>query len=398
MPRRTHRDPTIGERIKTRRELRGWSLRFAADRAGIAHTTWSRIEQGVISADNRFTLMDIATALECPVSDLAGHPAASVDPAIAGADAQVPGIFNALMEVAADEPSDRPAKPAAQLMRDLDLVRDLYRRCDHAGIVRLLPDLLLDVHAASTGGESRIVLGYAVQLHLITMATLKHMGRPAEAWIAAERGREAAIRLESPVAVAVAEFGRTCAATAADGYKRSYSLAQRGIEALTPHLEEEHALEALGLLTLRVGFAACGMRRQNEATEALDEAQRIAQRTGETNLWDMYFGPSNVATWRMGIEVDAGDPGRAVEIAGTVNPGTFGAPVRQSVFYLDTARALTRMRRNQEAERTLLIAERMAPQRVRRMPLAFETARHLLQHGRPSTQLRGLCERLGVPL
>ena len=76
MARRTLSDPAIGERIRDRRNLLGYSIRFAADRAAISHTTWSRIERGLVSADNRFTLAAIAEALRCPVGALtkAPHP------------------------------------------------------------------------------------------------------------------------------------------------------------------------------------------------------------------------------------------------------------------------------------------------------------------------------------
>jgi hypothetical protein len=46
----------------------------------------------------------------------------------------------------------------------------------------------------------------------------------------------------------------------------------------------------------------------------------------------------------------------------------------------------------------LLTAERMAPQRLR-IPLVIETARSLLERARRGagwTELRGLCERLGI--
>jgi pimeloyl-ACP methyl ester carboxylesterase len=67
-------DPSIGERIRARRLIRGWSVRHAADRAGVSHATWSRIERGRQAADNRFMLADVAAALECSPADLAGVP------------------------------------------------------------------------------------------------------------------------------------------------------------------------------------------------------------------------------------------------------------------------------------------------------------------------------------
>src|SRR3954462_12711352 len=91
-------DPTIGERIRARRLLRGWSLRFAASRAGISHATWSRIERGLQAADNRFMLADIAAALECSPAELAGTPVPATDRAAVAAHAAVHGLRQALVD------------------------------------------------------------------------------------------------------------------------------------------------------------------------------------------------------------------------------------------------------------------------------------------------------------
>jgi hypothetical protein len=110
------------------------------------------------------------------------------------------------------------------------------------------------------------------------------------------------------------------------------------------------------------------------------------------------FGPTNINFWRIAMEADGASPGRAVEIARTTNPRLIGKPSRQAAFYLDTARALARVRKGPEALRMLLTAERLAPQRMR-SPLVRETARGLLEQARRGsglTELRGLCERLGV--
>ncbi|MGC9670090.1 helix-turn-helix domain-containing protein [Planosporangium sp. 12N6] len=400
MPRRAGDNPGVSERIRTRRQLRGWSVRHAADRAGISASTWSRIERGLRTVDNRFMLADIANALGCSVADLTGQPALTSDPLIAAADACVPLIRQALIETAPDEPATRSAPPMAVLEQRVALARDLYRRCDHAGLGRMLPGVLLDLHAAASSGTgARAALGLSVQAHLVTMAALKHFGHPAEAWLAAERGREAAQRLENPVALAVAEFGRTCAATGCDGYRRAHTLAVRGIDALDGHLADPLALEALGLLTLRTAFSSAALKDPDRSREGFAEARRIAVRTGESHSWDMFFGPTNVDVWRIGVETDLGRPGLAVEIARKVNPVTFGAAVRQSAFYLDTARALARARKDREAVRMLLTAERLAPQRVRVMPLARETARGLLERAQQRTdaaELRGFAERAGI--
>jgi len=92
MPRPVSSDPAIGELIRIRRLLRGWSVRYAASRGGISHATWSRIERGLQRADNRFVLAAIATALECSLNDLTSIPAPAVDRDLLAAHACVPAI------------------------------------------------------------------------------------------------------------------------------------------------------------------------------------------------------------------------------------------------------------------------------------------------------------------
>src|SRR3954447_22811847 len=98
MDRSTTRDMTIGERIKARRLLRTWSVRHAADRAGISHASWSRIERGLQTADNRFVLANIASALECSIIDLTGTPVPSTDRQAAAAQACVSAVRCALVD------------------------------------------------------------------------------------------------------------------------------------------------------------------------------------------------------------------------------------------------------------------------------------------------------------
>lgn len=385
----------IGEAIRARRVARGLSIRQAAARAGIEPSTLSRIERNLRRADNRFMLADIAGALGCSVADLSGQPSTANDPVLAAAEAMVPAIRQALMETALDEPADRAAPAVGQLDAAVSLARDLYRRQDLAGLTRLLPNLLFELHAGAHNGHAEHALKHSVQVHLITMASLKHLGHPAESWIAAEHGRSAARALEDPVALAVSEFGRTCAATAMDGYKRSHTIAVRALDALQGHLSTPAAMAAYGLLTLRRGFSAAGLRQPDSAAEAFTEAGVIAQRTGETRAWDMFFGPTNVAVWQVGVHTDQGDPGLAVQLARGVNVGVFDAPVRTSAFYMDFSRALSHVRRDKDAIRMLLSAERLAPTRTYCAPMAREAALTLLErHGGP--EIRGFAERAGL--
>jgi hypothetical protein len=134
----------------------------------------------------------------------------------------------------------------------------------------------------------------------------------------------------------------------------------------------------------------------------VDSADELADRTGDTDTLALHFGPTNVRFWRVSIETDAGDPGRAVEIAQGTVPERVGSRSRQVAFYGDTARALAKAdsRRRAPANRRratqmLLTAERLAPHRVRASAQLQETARALRQ-SEADPGLAGLCERMGV--
>ena len=393
-------DPTIGERIRARRLLRGWSIRYAASRAGVSHATWSRIERGRQAADNRFMLADIAGALECSPAELAGAPVPAADRAAAAAQAAVHGIRQALVDIDLAEPAGRSAPPVAELARTVALADTLRRACDYAGTARLIPDLLRGLHAAAAGPERGPAVRLLCDAAFFASSVLRNLGHPGEAWLGAERCRDAADAAGDPVLRGYAAYARASAATACGSFDRGVALAARAVDDLRPHAGRPGGAEMLGSLQLICAYASRGGKRPDESRAWADEAAELARRTGETTTMGLYFGPTNVGIWRIGIEVDGGDPGRAVEVARGTQPAAVPAGFRQVFYYADTARALARLRgRDRDAVRFLLTAERLAPQHVHTSAVAQETTRALLERSRRQaggTELRGLAERLRV--
>lgn len=398
MPRRSiPADPSIGERIRARRLLRRWSVRHAASRAGIAHTTWSRIERGELRTD-RYMIADLAAALECSVSDLTGQPRVPADRALENAHARMVGVWRALVEIAPDEPSTRPVQPVATLAQRVELVAARRLAGDYAAVALLLPDLLADLHAAAVGPAPGDALRLLVDALHSTMLTVRHLGYVVEPTLAAERCRQFAERLDEPVALAVADWMRAHAACATASYGRALTLTTRTIDTLTPNLAEPTAHEVLGMLHLTSAVAVLADRDVAVARGHLAEAGRLADLVGETTSWSMLFGPANVGVWRMQVEIDAGEPGRAVEISRGIDAAALST-ARRGSYHVEYARALTDAGQDRDAVHQLLVAERTAPQLVRSWLVAQETARYLLTRARLNaggSQLRGLCERLGV--
>ncbi|MFI5898069.1 helix-turn-helix domain-containing protein [Actinoplanes sp. NPDC051513] len=400
-------DPGIGERIRARRLLRGWSMRYAASRAGISHATWSRIERGRQAADNRFMLADIAAALECSPADLAGMPVPATDRAAAAALAGVDGIRRALIDIDLAEPGAESAAdltpPLAELARTLSLADALRQACDYAGAARLLPALLRDLHAETAGPERGRALRLLCDATFVASSVLRNLGHVTDAWVGGERCREAAEATGDPVLRGLAASTLANAAIACGSYQRALTLAERAAEDLQGHFARPGGAETLGSLHLISAYANRGRDRDrlDESRAYLAEAAELARRTGETTTMGMFFGPTNVAIWRISMEADlGGDPARAAEIARHTTPAAIAAGFRQVFYYVDTARALTQLGgRDEAAIRLLLTAERLAPQHVHTSADVRESARTLLERSNVragGAELRGLCERMRV--
>jgi transcriptional regulator with XRE-family HTH domain len=402
MPRRPSPDTTtIGQRIQGRRLLRGWSVRYAASRAGLSHATWSRIERGLQAADNRFLLADVAAALECSPADLAGVPVPAADRRAAEAQLGVYGIRQALIDIDLADPGTRPARPLPELRASIRLLMELRRGCDYAGVARLLPNLLRELHAAAGHDAERDgALRLLCAVTFVASSALRSLGCPGDAWLGAERCRSIAEATGDPVLLAHAAIARGLAATACGSLQRSLSLTERAVDALRPHTGAPGGLETLGILSLTGAYASRGLKRQDDSRAWLAQAGELAARTGETTTMELFFGPTNVNIWRIGLEADGGDPGAAIAVARDTNPAVIDAGCRQVFYYTDAARAYANVGgADREALRYLLIAERIAPQHVHSSAFVQETARSLLDRARRQaggTALRGLCERMGV--
>jgi transcriptional regulator with XRE-family HTH domain len=397
---RASADPEVGNRIRARRLMRGWSIRHAASRAGVSHATWSRIERGLQAADNRFMLADIAAALECAPSELAGGPAPATDRAAAAALAGVHGIRRALVDIDLAEPAPRAVPPMAELARSVALLDSLLQACDYAGAARILPDLLRDLHAETAGPDRATALRLLCDAAFNASSVMRNLGHPAEAWLGAERCRDAAEATGDPVLRGYAAYSMANAANACGSFQRGLTLAERAVDELQRHSHRPGGAETLGSLLLICAYASQGRKRLDDSRTWLVEASALARQTGESNRMGLFFGPTNVDFWRISIEVDEGDPGRAAAISRNTNPSAIPAGLRQVFYYSDTARALAQLPgHDREAVRFLLTAERRAPQHVHSSADILATARILLERSRRQaggTELRGLCERMRV--
>lgn len=390
-------DPSIAERIKTRRGIRDWSIRHAASRAGIAPSTWLRIERGEARTD-RYMIADLAAALECSVTDLTGQPYIPADRQLESAHIRAEQVWRVMMGHPLSEPGSRPTTPIAMLNRETALIRDLYGRCDYAGALARLVEFVPTLHAAARRGSNvRAALELMVPVYGCTMGSLLNVGYSAHALLAAQRCVEAAESLDDVVALAVAATNSARVLAHSGAYGPARSVCDQADANLQSSLNAPYALDLSGFLHLARALHMAGLHDLAAAKAHLSEAAAIADRTGESDGWDMAWGPSNVALWTMAFQLDTGSSGDALNTAAGVRVAGLPA-IRQVYFYMDMARGLSDEGHDDEAVKKLLTAERIGAQHTRSSTAARETARLMLHRSsRPaSPELRGLCERMGI--
>jgi transcriptional regulator with XRE-family HTH domain len=399
MPRQPSLDTRVGELIRQRREARGWSIRYVAERAGIAHTTLSRIERGIQGVDNRFLLARIAEALECSTADLTGGPALTSDLTAAAAQASVAKILAALVEIDLADPATLKPRPLPVVAQDAELVWDLRLRCDYAGAARMFPGILRELHAHTHGADRARALRLLVRTADAASFVVRYLGFAAEAWLASERSRHAAQALADPVMLGLSAWSLGHAATGCGAYARALRIAETAAAAIEAHRTERDGLEMHAQLQMLAAYAHLAVGDRDQAMAWAAESQRVAELTGDVPTLGLNFGPTNFRVWRISMEVDGGDPALAVDIARGTNPSPLTVS-RQAAFYTDTARALTMLGgHDTEAVRWLGIADRNAPTRVRANAVVRETVRTLsgrVTDRAAAVELRGLAERIGL--
>ena len=168
---------------------------------------------------------------------------------------------------------------------------------------------------AANGGDDRPeALRSLVQVTLDTSTFVKFLGAVDLAWVAAERGHEAALRLGDPLFIAVSDFARAQALIGLGAYQRADAIARRAAEMLPTETTEQREMYGMSVLTT----AFCSGVLGNDPEEAIREAADVAQCTDGTNAFYLAFSSTNVDLWRVAIALEADDAVKAAEVAAGV--------------------------------------------------------------------------------
>ncbi|GIE29949.1 transcriptional regulator [Actinoplanes italicus] len=351
MPATIGEPQNIGAQVAYWRKRRGLNQRAAAGLAGMSQPYLSLIERGIKPVNNRSTLVALAQALNVSIADLTRQPGDPTDATKAAAAAHVPAIREALIRREVGE----LVEPHHDV-RELMIAGGAY---DFATVAPQLPNML----GGLRGGD-------LVQVAHVGVYTLKHLGYADLARDAARLAVQEAREVGDPAWIGIAEFIRILAMPP-EMPGAPTRLAQRIADEIQPHIGDPEVRQAYGMLHLHAALRAAVDRRGDVAHDHLREAEEAAQSLGEPvdlGLARFAFGPTNAGFWRVAVELELGEPRRAIEASELIAPGRIPLANRQAPYFADLGNAYVQTGRDHEAIAMMLRSEAAGPQWFRLRP------------------------------
>jgi transcriptional regulator with XRE-family HTH domain len=388
----------IGENVRAARHACGKSLEVTAGLIGRSKAWLSKVENGKTRLERRSDIVALAEALGVSADYLLGGPAPEIQRE--RRTYNLLGLQRVLLDAAPDDPPDIPARPIELLRADVHRADAALRTADYATVVRLLTDAIgeLYVHTASSAEPAR-----SQALRLVVLACgsdaacmLRHLGEVNLAWIAGERGQQAANMLGDPIWRGAAAFGRAHARSSANR-PRALMLTPRIANDVEPHIgDDPFAHQVYGMLRLSSALACQIDGDHKGAADHAAEAARLAEQLGEDPDAFELYGPANTGVWRASLAVEAGEPADALTYANKVEPRTLASKNRRASLRLERARAHAMLGHTTNTiVRELRQAESLSPQQVRNHPFVRDLVADLLSQA-GGRELRGLAWRMNL--
>ncbi len=394
---------SIGERISFYRRRRGLTQVVLAGLVGRSTSWLQKVERGDRRIDRISVVADIARVLRVSPQDLTGQPYVFDLP-----DGPSLPDINAIRRMLITDDPDTAAPPdrlptVEELHAEARPVLQARYDARLLEVATAAPDLIRDCRlaAALAEGKQRAQLHRLLaDLYEAIWVALKNLGYVDLAWLAIERGRDAARQSADPLAERATNFQVAQFHMLIGSYDKAHQAAMESADPLEADLGRagpEHR-SVYGALHLAGAVAAARLARPEAAQASLDEAATAGRLLGaDRNDYCLHFGPTNVGIHRVAVAVEMAEGGRAAELARDVDPSPI-APQRQGHHWIAVGRAYAQKHSDSAAVQALMRAEQVAPVLVRYPPIVREVVADLLRRERRAgnPDLRGLAERAGV--
>ena len=277
-----------------------------------------------------------------------------------------------LLDGSPDDPPDIPARPVSVLRRLNDQADAALRWSRYDELLPLLPTLIgeLEVQAATADGADREdALRLLIPATATAVITLRYAAQPDLAWVAAERGKQAATLLGDPVWQAAAAYGMAHARSSTNKPRRSYGDAADGRQVRASSGTVAPCQRDLRHAALVSGPCPRGRRRPRRRGRTWcrggtgrSPARRRVGCVGAIRRLQR-------GVWRTSLAVEAGNAERALDYASLVEPRALASNNRRGALAMERGRALAMQGKTAQAVAAFRQAEAMSPAQVLNNPL-----------------------------
>ncbi|MFB7999720.1 XRE family transcriptional regulator [Streptomyces sp. NPDC056002] len=292
-----------------------------------------------------------------------------------------------------------PVPSSEALSTDFTHVLADFDACRYASLAVRLPRLIRAGHAPSTGSHDTEQSGLLAKSYLLATRMLVKMDEQQLGWMAVDCARQLAGAAGDVLAVAESARQVAVLARRAGWHDQALSIALSAAD--NPDLRGigRAGTAVRGLLVQSASYTLARRGDRDGMRELTDEAAALARELGGATMLRDHgggFSPLTVQLHKISAENHAGDPQAALEAARAISLKALPSVERRSRALGDIAVTYDRLGRRCDCVRTLLAAERCAPQETHARPATKSLISSLLASGPTSTELRGLAERSGV--
>jgi transcriptional regulator with XRE-family HTH domain len=380
-----HDEQSAGAQIAAFRKLKGWDQRKLADRAGVSYSLLTKVEAGHKPATPAL-ISAAARALNVDVSQITGQPYEPDTPSDAEVFEHIAVLRRELTAYDLPPTRDERPRPLEELRA---AVADLAHLRHGVNLLKLgqeLPTVLQDLRLAAhvhQGHEREQVYGLLAEAYAAAGQLTYKMGYADLSSITTDRYQWAAAQSGDPLAVHVGEYLRAGELMVAGDTSSAAALMDASLGRLEPELGNhngdgwEPVWAVWGNLQLKAALVAARSGRPDAklATwQYFEQAKDAADRIGyDRDDYRLFFGPTNVDIWSVGLAVELCDDAAAIDRANNIHLPDQAPKERRSHHFIDLARAHVWRNDPEDALRCLFKAREISPQHTRFHPQVRET-------------------------